>query len=64
MPGEVTHEVTALLAEWSGGNQAARDELKGRIVELRYFGGMTVEEVSEVLGVARHGQAPMEGLAC
>lgn len=31
---------------------AARDELKGRIVELRYFGGMTVEEVSEVLGVA------------
>ncbi|HUQ33458.1 MAG TPA: ECF-type sigma factor [Pyrinomonadaceae bacterium] len=31
---------------------AARDELKGRIVELRYFGGMTVEEVAEVLGIA------------
>jgi RNA polymerase sigma factor (TIGR02999 family) len=31
---------------------AARDELKGRIVELRYFGGMSVEEVAEVLGIA------------
>jgi RNA polymerase sigma-70 factor (ECF subfamily) len=31
---------------------AARDELKGRIVELRYFGGMSVEEVAEVLEVA------------
>ena len=31
---------------------AAHDALKGRIVELRYFGGMSVEEVAEVLGVA------------
>lgn len=27
------------------------DELKSRIVELRYFGGLTVEETAEVLGV-------------
>jgi RNA polymerase sigma factor (TIGR02999 family) len=27
------------------------DDLKSRIVELRYFGGLTVEETAEVLGV-------------
>jgi len=27
------------------------DERKGRVVELRYFGGLSVEEVAEVLGV-------------
>ena len=27
------------------------DEVKSRIVELRYFGGLTVEETAEVLGV-------------
>ena len=30
---------------------AAVDERKGRIVELRYFGGLTVDETAEVLGV-------------
>ena len=28
------------------------DELKSRIVELRYFGGLTIEETAEVLGIA------------
>lgn len=28
------------------------DERKGRVVELRYFGGLSVEEVAEVLGVS------------
>ena len=28
------------------------DERKGRVVELRYFGGLTVEEMSQVLGVS------------
>lgn len=28
------------------------DQLKSRIVEMRYFGGMTVDEVAEVLGLA------------
>ena len=31
---------------------AAFDKLKCRIVELRYFGGLTIEETSEVLGIA------------
>ena len=30
---------------------AAIDEQKARIVELRYFGGLTVEETAEVMGV-------------
>ena len=29
------------------------DARKGRLVELRYFGGLTLEESAEVLGVAR-----------
>lgn len=31
---------------------AAFDKTKSRIVELRYFGGLTIEETAEVLGVA------------
>src|ERR1041385_5699613 len=31
---------------------AAFDERKGRVVELRYFGGLSVEEVAEVLGIS------------
>lgn len=31
---------------------AALDERLGRTVELRYFGGMTIEEIAEALGVA------------
>lgn len=28
------------------------DERKGRVVELRYFGGLSIEEIAEVLGVS------------
>ncbi|MDQ1525289.1 MAG: hypothetical protein QOE47_3213, partial [Pyrinomonadaceae bacterium] len=31
---------------------AALDEQKSRIVELRFFGGLSVEETAEVLGVS------------
>ncbi len=31
---------------------ASFDSQKSRIVEMRYFGGLTVEEVAEVLGIA------------
>jgi RNA polymerase sigma-70 factor, ECF subfamily len=31
---------------------AKMDEVKAKIVELRYFGGLTVEETAEVLGVS------------
>lgn len=33
-------------------NLAAKDERKSRVVELRYFGGMPVEETSEVLKIS------------
>ncbi len=31
---------------------AAFDKLKCRIVELRYFGGLTIEETAQILGIA------------
>lgn len=33
-------------------NLAKVDERKGRVVELRYFGGLSVEEIAEVLDVS------------
>ena len=33
-------------------NLAKIDEMKSKIVELRYFGGLSVEETAEVLGVS------------
>jgi RNA polymerase sigma factor (TIGR02999 family) len=33
-------------------NLAAIDPRKGQVVELKYFGGLTTEEVAEVLGVS------------
>jgi RNA polymerase sigma factor (sigma-70 family) len=29
------------------------DPVKGRLVTLRYFGGMTIEQAAEVLGISR-----------
>jgi RNA polymerase sigma factor (TIGR02999 family) len=50
LPAEKTKELIAL-------NEALErlkkiDELKSSIVELRYFGGLTLEEVAEVLQIA------------
>jgi DNA-directed RNA polymerase specialized sigma24 family protein len=28
------------------------DERKGRLIELKYFGGLTGEEISQVLGIS------------
>ena len=37
------------------------DERRARVVEMRFFGGLSVEEVAEVLeGFSRHGQAGLE----
>ena len=33
---------------------AAMDERRSRVVELRFFGGLSVEETAEVLQVSRH----------
>jgi RNA polymerase sigma factor (TIGR02999 family) len=49
-----THERAAeLLALDDALHALARlDERKSRIVELRYFGGLTVEETAQVLGIS------------
>ena len=50
MSDEKSEELIALdeaLAEL-----AKFDALKSRIVEMRYFGGLTIEETAEVLGIA------------
>jgi DNA-directed RNA polymerase specialized sigma24 family protein len=33
---------------------AVEDELKGRLIEMHYFGGMTAEESSEALSISVH----------
>jgi DNA-directed RNA polymerase specialized sigma24 family protein len=35
------------------GELAAFDETQARLVELRFFGGLSVEEAAEVMGVSR-----------
>jgi RNA polymerase sigma factor (sigma-70 family) len=35
------------------GELAAKSERRARVVELRFFSGMTMPEVAEVLGVSR-----------
>jgi RNA polymerase sigma-70 factor (ECF subfamily) len=56
-------EITQLLIDWRNGDQAALDKLmplvygdldprKSRIVELRYFGGTSVEEMGKVPDVS------------
>ena len=49
-----THErATELLALDDALHALARmDERKSRIVELRYFGGLSVEETAQVLGIS------------
>jgi len=49
-PDEKPADVTALdLALHS---LASIDERKSRIIELKYFGGMTTDEISEVMGIS------------
>ncbi len=48
-----TEEASDLIALDDALKQlAVIDERKGRVVELRYFGGLSVEETAEVLGVS------------
>jgi RNA polymerase sigma-70 factor, ECF subfamily len=46
-------ECELLLVDLALTELATLDPRQGRIVELRYFGGLTDEEVAEVLGVSR-----------
>ncbi|HJZ80769.1 MAG TPA: sigma-70 family RNA polymerase sigma factor [Pyrinomonadaceae bacterium] len=51
---DVTHERAAELVALDDALQILSevDERKSRIVELRYFGGLTVEETAQVLGIS------------
>ncbi len=46
------HEFDALAVSEALERLAAMDERKARVVEMRFFGGMTVEESARVLGVS------------
>jgi len=50
----VSHEKSAELIALDDALQtlAAMDEQKAKIVELRYFGGLSIEETAEVMGVS------------
>jgi RNA polymerase sigma-70 factor, ECF subfamily len=52
--GEVAHERCRDLVALDDAlrDLSARDQRKARIVELRFFGGLTLEEIAEVIGVA------------
>jgi RNA polymerase sigma factor (TIGR02999 family) len=45
-------DIDVLALDEALGKLAALDETLARIVELRYFGGLTVEETAEVIGVS------------
>ena len=41
---------------------SAVDKRKGRVVELRFFGGLSADETAHVLKVSRNGPAGLEAL--
>lgn len=45
-------EIDLIALEDALGRLGAQDERKGRVVELKFFGGLTIEEIAEVLGVS------------
>jgi RNA polymerase sigma factor (TIGR02999 family) len=52
MLGDTNRQVDVLAVHLALEKLAALDEQQARIVELRFFGGLTVEETGEVLGVS------------
>lgn len=50
VPGHTTPDVIALDDALK--DLARRDERKSRIIELRYFGGLSMEEIAEVTGLS------------
>jgi RNA polymerase sigma-70 factor (ECF subfamily) len=51
--GPSEHGVELLALDDALASLAKMDPRKGRLVELRYFGGLTIEEIAEILGIAR-----------
>ena len=59
-PGYGNRAAERLAADVRNGAQGLKifkdfgmDEQQGRIVEMRFFGGLSIEEIGEVLGVSR-----------
>jgi RNA polymerase sigma factor (TIGR02999 family) len=51
-PAEPMHDVDVLALHAALERFAAIDTERARLVELRYFGGLTIEEAAEVLGMS------------
>ena len=55
MPGDEAMELIDLIELDSAMDAlTAEDERLARLIEMRYFGGMTAEESAEALGVSVH----------
>ena len=52
MLGAQTRGIDVLALNEALESLSRMDERKGRVVELRYFGGLSVEETAEVLGIS------------
>ncbi len=50
--GEQARDVDLVALDEALSRLSAVDEPKGRMVELRFFGGLTVEETAEVMGIS------------
>ena len=46
------HEVSLAAVDQALRDLESMDQRQGRIVEMRFFGGLTIEEVAEVLGIS------------
>lgn len=52
VPAGSRHQVDTLALDEALASLSEFDPRKGRVVELRYFGGLSVEETAEVLGIS------------
>ena len=52
MPGK-TRDIDFIILDEALTELAKTEEEKSRLVELRFFGGLTLEETAEVLGISR-----------
>lgn len=50
--GARAHGIELLALDEALGSLSKIDARKGRVVELRYFGGLSVEEAAEVMGIS------------
>ena len=53
LPVEGSHDVDVLALDVALDKLAALDARKGRLVELRFFAGLTIGQAAAVLGLAK-----------